>query len=291
MTELFAKLARPFAPDEIEWRAGATNRDKTKALALAYITSRAVMDRLDEVCGPEQWQDSYAPGPNGGVICGLSIHTETGWITKWDGADNSAIEGVKGGLSDAFKRAAVKWGIGRYLYRLPASWVACEQRGKSVVLTGRPGLPKWALPDPTDEYRPDVQHPDPPGLPERATKIDRPYPPEETRKRLLELADMGREPTEGQEKMLAPNLEGLFSTQKEDKRHAVTEYVFGVSSTKDLTPGQKYALTKWMNYRERDDDWLPDFHTIHEAEAIYTAQMKDSGQKNMFEEEGNERRH
>ena len=76
------------------------------------------MDRLDEVVGPENWKDEYAPGPDGGVICGLSLRIEDEWITKWDGAENTDFEAIKGGLSDAFKRAGYKWGIGRYLYRL-----------------------------------------------------------------------------------------------------------------------------------------------------------------------------
>ena len=52
---VFAQLAAPFDPSDLEWRAGATNKDKNKALALAYITSRAVMDRLDDVVSPENW--------------------------------------------------------------------------------------------------------------------------------------------------------------------------------------------------------------------------------------------
>ena len=139
-------LKTPFAYNDIEWRAGATTADKTKALALAYITSRAVMNRLDDVCGAHNWRDEYAPGPSGGVICGISIKIGDEWITKWDGAENSDIEGVKGGLSDAFKRAGVKWGIGRYLYDLDGTWVQCEQRGKTVVLSEKPKLPNWALP-------------------------------------------------------------------------------------------------------------------------------------------------
>lgn len=146
MNDKFEKLAEPFPPTDIEWRAGATNSDKTKALALAYITSRAVMDRLDNVVGPENWRDEYRPGPNGGVVCGLSIRVGDEWITKWDGADNSDIEGVKGGLSDAFKRAGYKWGIGRYLYNLEGTWIECEVFGKTVRLKGTPKLPAWALP-------------------------------------------------------------------------------------------------------------------------------------------------
>ena len=145
--DLFTRLATPFHPNDIEWRAGATNADKTKALALAYITSRAVMDRLDEVVGPENWRDEYKPGPDGGVICGLSLRIDGEWITKWDGADNTEFEAIKGGLSDAFKRAGYKWGIGRYLYRLDSVWVPCELHGKTIVLKSTPPLPDWALPD------------------------------------------------------------------------------------------------------------------------------------------------
>ncbi len=146
MTDIFALLAAPFNPSDLEWRPGATNADKTKALALTYLTSRAVMDRLDEVVGPPNWRDDFKPGPDGGLICGLSLRLDGEWITKWDGAENTDIEAIKGGLSDAFKRAAVKWGIGRYLYKLPSSWVACEQHGKTIVLKNTPVLPEWALP-------------------------------------------------------------------------------------------------------------------------------------------------
>jgi hypothetical protein len=127
-------LKRQFEPSDIEFRAGATNKDKTSALALPYITSRAVMDRLDTVVGPENWRDEYRPGPDGGVLCGLSIRIDGEWLTKWDGAENTAYEPVKGGLSDSFKRSAVKWGIGRYLYSLPAVWVKATAYGNTVKI-------------------------------------------------------------------------------------------------------------------------------------------------------------
>lgn len=155
--ELIEKLQKPFMPEEIEWRAGATNADKTKALALAYITSRAVMNRLDETVGIENWKDTYEKGPDGGVLCGLSIRVGNEWVTKYDGAENTDFEGVKGGLSDALKRAAVKWGIGRYLYQLDGVWVACEQRGKSVILKQNPSLPAWALPEGITKQQPATQ--------------------------------------------------------------------------------------------------------------------------------------
>ena len=129
------QLAAPFAPDDVEWKPGATTRDKKKGLAMAYLTSRAIQDRLDAVCGPAGWRNEFTPGPAGGVLCGLSVRVSyadgtSAWVTKWDGADNTDVEAVKGGLSSAMKRAAVLWGIGRYLYQLDAQWVELDGRGR-----------------------------------------------------------------------------------------------------------------------------------------------------------------
>lgn len=112
----------------IHWRAQSVskkNPDAPKAMALAYIDSRDVQDRLDEVCGPENWSDSYTESAKGRVICTISIRCGGEWVSKSDGAGDTAVEGEKGGISDAFKRAAVKWGIGRYLYDMPTPWVEC----------------------------------------------------------------------------------------------------------------------------------------------------------------------
>lgn len=119
------RLADEFPPDAIEWRVqscGDGRNDKPWARVLCYINNRAIQDRLDEVCGMENWQNVYAPGPAGGVICGISIRIDDEWITKWDGADNTDIEAVKGGLSNAMKRAGAMWTIGRYLYKLEEAW-------------------------------------------------------------------------------------------------------------------------------------------------------------------------
>lgn len=134
MTDIFAKLAAPFKPSEVDWRVGSTNADKTKGMALAYIDARAVMERLDAACGPSGWQNRYMVG-EGKTVCELSVKCGDEWITKADGAGNSDFEAEKGALSDAFKRAAVRWGVGRYLYDLASPWVPIESRGKSHFIT------------------------------------------------------------------------------------------------------------------------------------------------------------
>lgn len=125
--EKVAQLSQPFDPSQVHWRAQAVANGK--ALALAYIDARDVMDRLDAVCGAENWQDRYEETARGRIICTISINIEGHWINKSDGAGNTDVEGDKGALSDAMKRAAVKWGIARYLYSLGNTWVPCELKG------------------------------------------------------------------------------------------------------------------------------------------------------------------
>ncbi|MGE5500612.1 MAG: Rad52/Rad22 family DNA repair protein [Ignavibacteriales bacterium] len=133
MNDMFDKLAEPFPPDAISWRVGSTNGDKTKGLALAYLDARDVMDRLDLVCGPAGWQCRYSHA-NGKTVCDIGIKVGDEWIWKADGAGDTDVEAEKGALSDAFKRAAVRWGIGRYLYGLPSPWVELVPAGRSFKI-------------------------------------------------------------------------------------------------------------------------------------------------------------
>ena len=137
--QIKSELAKPFAPEDLEWRLQQAFEDKGRGLAVAYVTNRAIQDRLDDVVGPENWHNDFKPWHSNGKkesqICGISIHFEgRGFVTKWDGAEDTDIEAVKGGLSDSMKRAAVQWGIGRILYKMGAVWVNIEKRGRSWVI-------------------------------------------------------------------------------------------------------------------------------------------------------------
>lgn len=82
-------------------------------------------------CG-ESYSDT---GKRESQLCGISLYfEERGWITKWDGAEDSDIEPIKGGLSDSMKRAANQWGIGRVLYSMDTVWVNVEKKGKSFII-------------------------------------------------------------------------------------------------------------------------------------------------------------
>lgn len=145
MQDVFKNLAAPFPSDRVSWRVGSTNRRKfdagqaqqRKGQALAYIDARDVMERFDEVLGPGNWQCEYMPMPNGTTCCriGLWFGGQYQWIWKSNGAgatgdtskESEREMAEKGAYSDAFKRAAVLWGVGRYLYDLDSPWVELDE--------------------------------------------------------------------------------------------------------------------------------------------------------------------
>jgi len=122
-------LKAPFHSSKIHWRVGATNLDnqgnpkwgdEPKGIPLAYLTSRDVMDRLDEVCGND-WQSEHYD-LNGTKMCRLLIKIDGEWRSRTDGSGDTKVDPEKGGVSGATKRAAVSWGVGRYLYGLDMGW-------------------------------------------------------------------------------------------------------------------------------------------------------------------------
>ncbi|MES2524282.1 MAG: Rad52/Rad22 family DNA repair protein [Gemmatimonadota bacterium] len=135
MSEIFAQLAAPFAPNELDWRVARSGMSNGKpwAQVLVYIDARAARARLNSVLGPENWKVEYTHGPANGVIATLSLRIGGEWIAKQDGADITDIEPVKGGLSGAFKRACAVWGIGEYLYDIGDSWATFSEHGAHRV--------------------------------------------------------------------------------------------------------------------------------------------------------------
>lgn len=141
-SDKYEALIRPFEPNKLSWRVGATSKDKTSAIALAYIDARDVMQRLDDVFGLN-WQCKYSHAETK-TICEIGVLINGVWIWRSGGAGDTDIEAEKGAISDAFKRAAVLFGVGRYLYNLPNKWVAIDDYKK---LKETPELPRWATPE------------------------------------------------------------------------------------------------------------------------------------------------
>jgi len=139
--DLFAALAAPFEPHEVKVRSQSGRQ-------LHYITARTVMNRLDDVLGPENWWDEYVPGEHS-VLCKLTIRLPDGsLLTKADAGGYAGMadsgDDDKSGYSDGFKRAAVKFGVARYLYRDGVPGFVQERTAAAAV----PATPAQAEPEP-----------------------------------------------------------------------------------------------------------------------------------------------
>ena len=124
-----------------QWRVQSFSKNKPVAQCVAYIDARDVMNRLDEIVGGENWQDDYRV-VNNQLFAGIGILVNNQWVWKWDVGTESQTEKEKGLVSDSFKRAAVKWGIGRFLYDLEIKFVNTngkkgdsDQKGDSPATT------------------------------------------------------------------------------------------------------------------------------------------------------------
>jgi hypothetical protein len=143
-TELLAKLAEPFAREDVLWRAGATSRDKKRAQALPYAEPRVYEDRLNQVC-PGDWHVFFKPWGDSRIICELTIHgvirSSTGEFDE--GKKNAIAEGTVA-EAQAFKRACSKFGLGRYLYEIPIQWVDYDEEKSRLA----------DVPQPPDKFLP-----------------------------------------------------------------------------------------------------------------------------------------
>lgn len=126
--KIAAELAAPFAPEDVEWRAQGKAGADGKTQVLPYIDARAVQDRLDAVVGIAGWSFTLEPlVMDKGELMVARGRLAIWGISKDDIGTASNFEASKGTASDALKRAAVQWGVGRYLYALPVIRMALEK--------------------------------------------------------------------------------------------------------------------------------------------------------------------
>ena len=135
------------------WRAQSFSSDRQQAMLVAYVDARTVMERLDEVC-PNEWSFKVKLYP-GSALMARGQLTLAG-LTRSDVGESGEGEaaGAKAATSDALKRCAVHFGVGRYLYDLPRPWVAWDDAKRQPLESVT--LPAWAVPQ--DERPSGVTH-------------------------------------------------------------------------------------------------------------------------------------
>ncbi|WP_103128714.1 single-stranded DNA-binding protein DdrA [Deinococcus aerius] len=146
LSDVQKRLQAPFPAHLVGWKPQAFTKDRSRALLLAYVDARAVQDRLDAIC-PDAWSFEIE------VVPGTSTPTVKGRLTVLgvtredigEAGGDGEYATLKAASSDALKRCAVQFGIGRYLYDLPKQWVEWNDARREPAVT--PELPEWARPD------------------------------------------------------------------------------------------------------------------------------------------------
>ena len=142
--DLKEQLAAPFPSARVCWKPQTLSRDRSSALMVAFIDARTVMERLDAVC-PGGWTFDVKLFP-GTPPTARGRLTVLG-LTRSDVGEAGEGEAgtLKAAASDALKRCAVHFGVGRYLYDLPRTWVAWDEARRAPAEP--PTLPSWAVPE------------------------------------------------------------------------------------------------------------------------------------------------
>lgn len=116
--------------DEIpyKWRVNEFSKYRPMATCVSYVDARDVARHLDNCLGPMNWQSDYKIMGDL-ILCGIGVRDHNdNWVWKWDTGSESRYEKEKGIVSDSFKRAAVKWGVGRFLYDNEMQFVPANEK-------------------------------------------------------------------------------------------------------------------------------------------------------------------
>lgn len=147
MSYVFKKLTEPMPPEAIEWRVQTAGQKDGRVWAkvVPYGDARWLMQRLDEVFGPMNWWDEYSEWGSDGVLCRLTVKVDSQTVSKMDVAGNTQVESVKGGVTDAFKRACVKFNVGniRALYGSGEQFAQVSKDGSHYQPADRSGKGRY----------------------------------------------------------------------------------------------------------------------------------------------------
>ena len=133
--DVWGKLSAPLPRDVILWRQdGKPILRDTKFFArfVAYIDASFVRERLDLVV-PGEWDltlELYPPMPTSegeDPVCAFKARLQILGVIREDVGQG---RDYKQAATDAFKRAAVRFGIGHELYGFEQNWVEVDGDGK-----------------------------------------------------------------------------------------------------------------------------------------------------------------
>lgn len=236
MSDLREGLSQPFAPESIEWKPGSTTKDKSKCLAMAFGDTRAYQDRLDDVCGLN-WSVRYQVISPKAVLCELTVDGVTRSAT---GEDDDLMSTE----ARAFKRACAMFGLGRYLYDLPAVWVAFDSGASRISKEGQAELDR--------RYREWYQKTMAASKPRTVTTSPAKVQVEENGDVIFAVEKPRL--SESQQKKLHAVGTRFYGAEWEERRHELVKVITSGkhTSSNDLTPEQADRLINGIEKKMRD---------------------------------------
>jgi hypothetical protein len=154
--ENLQSLKAPFAREKLRVKVQSLNKEKTRAGLVVYLQHTVVQDRLDEV------DPSWSVRVIRERWLGEAFYVQMRMTLKGISRENIG-EGKdpKSAYSDALKRCAMLFGIGRYLYHSAIVWVEYDQ--------SKSNFKNWSI----EDY--ERAHKNPSGLPSSSSSRDQLY--------------------------------------------------------------------------------------------------------------------
>lgn len=128
-----------------KWKVQSFNRDKTKAMCVAFIDARLAVKRLNEVCVYGWHRKHFAIGDD--TYCDLGVVMPDGTI-QWRGdvgESENKTERAKTSASDSLKRAALNFGLGLFLYEKDIVMVDAKTEGQYTNPVKPDGTKIWDM--------------------------------------------------------------------------------------------------------------------------------------------------
>ncbi|HEX2722009.1 MAG TPA: Rad52/Rad22 family DNA repair protein [Gemmatimonadaceae bacterium] len=133
--DVWARLAAPLSTEAISWRQDGkpiTRDGRVLARFVAYVEANTVRERLDSVV-PGEWDLTLTPLPQvagepaGESTCSFKARLQVLGVVR---EDVGTGRDYKQAATDAFKRAAVRFGIAHELYAYGQNWVELDGDGR-----------------------------------------------------------------------------------------------------------------------------------------------------------------
>ena len=126
LAQVVNELSKPLP---FKWKLQSYTKKKDKALCVAYIDSRTVTKRLNEVAVYGWHREHFSIGVDTYCRLGLVMPDNTIQWRSDVGESDNATEKAKTSSSDSYKRAAINFGLGLFLYDMDIITLPVVQEG------------------------------------------------------------------------------------------------------------------------------------------------------------------